>query len=67
MSVRVTTDLEKVPDPKKLLSDVINPDIIKFENHFQKVSSSKLTLMEKEILRAYLFFKLVVQKDDKTD
>ena len=67
MSVRILTEPEKVPDPKKLLSEIIEPDIQKFEKHFQKVSSSTLTQMEKEILRAYLFFKIVVQKNEQTD
>ena len=64
MSVKVVTEPEKVPNPKELLNKVIDPDIIQFEKHFHKVSSSNLTPMEKEILRAYLFYKIMVQKDE---
>ena len=57
------------PEPEKigldLIKKVIDPDISSFEEHFKKVSNSNLIQMEKEILRAYIYYKILVQKDEK--
>ena len=47
--------------PQKELLEKLSLDINKFEQYFIKRSGSKLTSMEKEIVRAYLFYKIKVE------
>ena len=54
-------------DPKQLLEEVVNPEIAEFERYFSKrASGGPLAGYEREILRAYLWFKLMEDGDGRT-
>ena len=43
---------------------ILNHDVEKFSSHFSRVvKNSRLTGMEKEILKAYLYYKVVTEKE----
>jgi hypothetical protein len=43
---------------KHLVSSVIDPEIAKFNKTFRELSGTDLTIMEKEVLRAYIYHKV---------
>ena len=64
MAAKVKVQLEKDKEKvhklnKEIILSAITPDLESFRSHFNKVSGSDLTRMEIEILKAYLFYKLV--------
>ena len=44
---------------KELIEKIIDPEIYRFQTYFQQLSGTPLTKMEIEVLRAYLYRKLV--------
>jgi hypothetical protein len=49
---------------KDLIDNVIDPEIYSFELEFRKLSGSSLTGMEREVLRAYLYSKILSEKGE---
>jgi len=54
---------EPLPKGKPLINKVIDPEIQRFENYF-KVLAGPLTPIERELLRSYLYYKLVSEKSN---
>lgn len=48
--------------PAQELVKKLDQEINNFDKHFTSVSNSKLTPMEKELIKAYLFYKIKVEK-----
>ena len=56
---------ESLPsDPKQVLSKFVEPDIDQFATYFRgRAGGGELAPFEKEVLRAYLWFKLMEARD----
>ena len=50
--------------PAEKLLQKANEEVRKFEEHFKKVANSPLSVSEKEIIKAYLFYKVKVEKSE---
>ena len=57
MEIRLEKNL-----PLNELLQKVSEEVKKFENHFKKVANSPLSVPEKEIIKAYLFYKVKVEK-----
>ncbi len=54
-------------DPKQLLEEVVNPELAAFERYFSaRAGGGILASYEREIVKAYLWFKLMEDKDGGT-
>lgn len=57
---------EETPDAKKLMSEVVDPEIRQFESHFGKIASNgatsaRLAPHEREVVRAFVWWLLKVR------
>ena len=50
--------------PIEKLLQKVNNEVKKFEEHFKKVANSPLAISEKQIIKAYLFYKIKVEKSE---
>ena len=60
LTLNVENDLQL--KGKALIDKVIDPEIYRFQNYFQQLSGTPLTKMEIEVLRAYLYSKIVQER-----
>lgn len=58
--IRLETDAKET-EGLALVKEAIEPEIARFEKRFQSLSNSRLTGMEREVLKAYLYQKLTKQ------
>jgi hypothetical protein len=50
--------------PTEQLLQKASEEVRKFEEHFKKVANSPLSTPEREIIKAYIFYKIRVEKSE---
>ena len=62
-----TIQVKIVPPPKnvgpEIVKKILEPEVALFSSVFQKLSGTPLTGMEREVLKAYLYHKIINRKD----